>query len=168
MDFIQSESGGIAMALVALALYAGILFWASRRQDKHRWSVVAAATSSGIVVLSINAIARAIGWWDWWGYQLHLLIQIALLLVGTSIIFTLSLTGYRWLETHSRNPLRIYGVISIAVLGPLTVIGDWYNIERGKLAFGGGYTIWQDVLVGQALFWLPVVLYRAIRTANSR
>jgi hypothetical protein len=50
----------------------------------------------------------------------------------------------------------------IIVLVPLTVVGDLYSIERRTLSFGGGYTIWQDVLVGQAAVWLPILLYRAI------
>lgn len=63
---------------------------------------------------------------------------------------------------HSQRPLLIYGLIMIIVLVPLTVLGDLYSIQRGKLSFGGGYTIWQDVLVGQAFVWLPIFLYRAM------
>ena len=96
------------------------------------------------------------------GYALPLIAQAGLLLLGPSVFFAFILTGYRWLVAHSQRPSLIYGLIMIIVLVPLTVLGDLYSIERRKLSFGGGYTIWQDVLVGQAFAWLPIFLYRAI------
>jgi small-conductance mechanosensitive channel len=162
MDFIQSASGGMVMAVGWLFAYLGVLLWARQPHHRDRWLVVTAATAMGVIVFMVNQIARAVGWWDWWGYALPLIVQAGLLLLGPSVFFIFILTGYRWLVAHSQRPLLNYGLIMIIVLVPLTVIGDLYSIERRKLSFGGGYTIWQDVLVGQAFVWLPIFLYRAI------
>ena len=162
MDFIQSASGGMMMALGWLFAYLVVLLWARQPHHSDRWLVLAVATGMGVIVFIVNQIARAVGWWDWWGYALPLTVQAGLLLLGTSVFFTFILTGYRWLVAHSHCPLLIYGLIMIIIIVPLTVLGDLYSIERRKLSFGGGYTIWQDVLVGQAFAWLPIYMYQAI------
>lgn len=163
MDFIQSVSGGMVMAMGGLFAYLGVLLWARQPHHRDRWLVVTAATGTAVMVVLVNVIARAFGWWDWWGYALPLSVQAGLLLLLPSILFTFILMGYRWLVAHSQRPLLWYGLTLIVVLVPLTVLGDLYNIERGKLSLGGGYTIWQDVLLGQALGWFPVLLYRVIQ-----
>jgi hypothetical protein len=117
----------------------------------------------GAIVFLVNLIARAVGWWDWWGYTLPLMVQAGLLLLGPSVFFVFILTGYRWLVAHNQRPLLWYGLIGIAVLIPFTVLADSYSIERGKLSFGKGYTLWQDVIVGQIFIWIPVLLYRRIQ-----
>ena len=96
-------------------------------------------------------------------YELPLVIQAGLLLILPSIFFIFILIGYRWLVTHSQHPLLWYGLIGVSILVPLTVLADRYSIKQGKLAFGGGYVLWQDVLVGQAFFWLPILLYRFVQ-----
>ena len=163
MDFIQSASGGMVMAIGWLFAYLGVLLWARQPHHRDRWLVVTAATGMGVIVFVVNQIARAVGWWGWWGYALPLMVQAGLLLLGPSVFFIFILTGYRWLVAHSQRPSLWYGLTGIVVLVPLTVLGDLYSLERGKLSFGGGYAIWQDVLVGQAFFWLPVLLYRVIQ-----
>jgi hypothetical protein len=163
MDFIQSASGGMVMALGWLFAYLAVLLWARQPHHRDRWLVVVAATGMGAIVFLVNQIAHAIGWWDWWGYALPLIVQASLLWLGPAVFFSFILTGYRWLVAHSQRPLLIYGLIMLILLVPLTVLGDLYSIERSKLSFGGGYTIWQDVLVGQAFAWLPIFLYRAIQ-----
>jgi len=168
MDFVQSAPGGMLMAVGWLFAYLGVLLWARHPQHPDRWLVVLAATAMGGIVFVVNLIARAVGWWGWWGYALPLLVQVGLLLLGPSVFFIFILAGYRWLVAHSQRPLLWYGLTGIAVLVPLTVLGDWYSLKRGKLSFGGGYTIWQDVLVGQAFIWLPVLLYRVIQRWHQK
>jgi hypothetical protein len=163
MDFVQSASGGAITAIGWLVAYLVVLLWAQRPHHRDRWLVVIAATAVGAIFFLTNLSARAVGWWDWWGYSLPLMGQVGLLLLGPSVFFVFVLAGYRWLIDHSQRPLLWFGLIGIAVLVPLTVLGDLYSIERGKLSFGGGYTLWQDILVGQAFIWLPVLLYRLIQ-----
>ena len=137
------------LAAVWLFAYLGLLLWAYQPLHRDRWPVLAAATCMGVIVFLVNRIAYTVGWWGWWGYALPLMVQVGILLLGPAVFFAILLTGYRWLVAHSQRPLLIYGLIMIIVLVPPTVLGDLYSIERGKLSFGGGYTIWQDVLVGQ-------------------
>ena len=162
MDFIQSSYGGVVMAVAWSLAYIGALLWARQPNRRDRWLVVAAATCMGVIVFIVNQIAHAVGWWGWWGYALPLIAQAGLLLLGTSVFFTSLLEGYRWLVSHSQHPLRTYGLIMIVILVPLTVLGDLYGLQRGKLSFGGGYTLWQDMLIGQVFAWLPILLYRGI------
>jgi hypothetical protein len=163
MNFVQSASGGIIMAIGWLLAYLVVLYWARRPHHRDRWLVVIAATAMGAIVFLVNLIARAVGWWGWWGYTLPLMVQAGLLLLGPSVFFVFILTGYRWLVAHNQRPLLWYGLIGIAVLVPFTVLADLYSIERGKLSFGKGYTLWQDVIVGQIFIWIPVLLYRRIQ-----
>ena len=150
------------MAVGWLFAYLGVLLWARQPRHRDRWLVVTAATLMGVIVFVVNQIARAVGWWGWWVYALPLIAQAGLLLLGPSVFFIFILAGYRWLVAHSEHPLLVYGLIMLIVLVPLTVLADWYSLERRTLTFGGGYTIWQDVLVGQAFVWLPVIFYRAL------
>ena len=48
------------------------------------------------------------------------------------------------------------------------MIGDSLAIESGYLAFGAGYTVWLDAVVGVALLSLPVLLYEAQRRRQER
>lgn len=162
MDFVQSASGGLVIAIAGYSSYLGLLLWTRRPHHRDRRLAVAAATGTAILVFLANVMARALGWWDSWVYALPLTVQVGILLMGVSIFLTFLLGGYRWLVAHSQRPLLWYGLILVVVFAPLTVFGDWYNIERGKMSFGGGYTIWQDVLLGQAFFWLPVLFYRLL------
>ena len=168
MEFVQSPSGGSVMAVGCLLAYLAVLLWARQPSHRDRWLVITAATVMGLAVFLVNQIARALGWWGWWGYALPLPVQAALLGLGPAIFFVLLLSGYRWLIAHSRRPFLNYGLIMFIVLVPLTVLADLYGLERQKLAFGGGYTIWHDVLVGQAFAWLPVLLYHAIHRATVK
>lgn len=72
---------------------------------------------------------------------------------------TAILRGFKWLCDRGRHPFLIYGLIAAAVLIPVTVFGDLYSFSRGTLAFGKGYTIVHDVIVGQVMIWAPVVFY---------
>lgn len=49
------------------------------------------------------------------------------------------------------------------VFAPFVVFMDTWALSTSRPALGGGYTIWHDVLVGQAFFELPVLLYEVAR-----
>ena len=163
MDFIQSTSGGIVMAIGGLFAYLMMLLWARQPNKSHRLPILITATGMGVIVFLANQFARAFGLWDWWGYALPLVVQAGLLFILPSIFFTFIVMGYHWLAAHSQHPYLWYGLIGVIVLVPLTVFGDLYNLARGKLAFSRGYTLWQDILLGQAFFWLPVFLYQFVQ-----
>ena len=55
----------------------------------------------------------------------------------------------RWRQLAHRRPLA-------------EVLWQIYD-ESGYLAFGAGYTVWLDAVVGVALLSLPVLLYEAQR-----
>jgi hypothetical protein len=84
------------------------------------------------------------------------------------VFSALLLMGYRWLVRHTRYPALVYGAVLLFVAAPLLVIGDSLAIESGYLAFGAGYTVWLDAVVGVALLSLPVLLYEAQRRRQER
>jgi len=126
-----------------------------------------AAIVTAAVVFSVNMLARANGIWQWYGYQLPLAVQFGMLFALPAVLYTAVLAGYRRLAARSRRPLLAYGCIGLLLLIPVTIAGDLYTMNRGTLSFGKGYTLFHDLLVGQALFWLPVVLYIHFRRVSS-
>ncbi|TMF66358.1 MAG: hypothetical protein E6I20_04270 [Chloroflexi bacterium] len=75
----------------------------------------------------------------------------------------LVLSGYRWLARRSRRAPLLYSLL-LVVLAPLIVGGDTLALSQRYLAFGDGYTIWMDVVVGAAIFALPVLAFELLRS----
>jgi hypothetical protein len=159
MDFVQSPTGGTVIAFTGFAAYLSLVLWARRGLSAGRGPVLLAASFTAAIVAAANVLAYALGLWQWWGYELPLIVQAGMLFCAPATLFALLISGYQWLGGHTRRPLLVYGLVAALVLIPLTVAGDLHNLARGKLAFGGGYAIWMDVLLGQAFLWLPVLLY---------
>ena len=138
--------------------------WVRRPGHADRLPLLAAATGMGCVIAGANVLASAIGWWGGhWSYALPIPLQVSFWVLWITPPMTLVLAGYRWLVAHTRWPHLVYVLIVLGVLAPFTVIADTWALDTGRLSMGGGYAIWHDVLVGQALLWLAVVFYEVAR-----
>lgn len=163
MGMLQSPLGGLIIAAAGFTLLALILVWGLSPGHKDRRAHLFAALVSGGVVFALNMVARASGVWQWYGYQLPLAVQLGMLFALPAALFAAVLAGYRRLAARPRRPTLAYALIGLLLLVPVTVGGDLLSMSRGTLAFGRGYTIWHDIIVGQVLFWLPVLLYSLFR-----
>jgi len=88
------------------------------------------------------------GWWmgAWSGVSLHVVVA-------------------RWLKRRAHHPLQVYAGIVLLFI-PVVLIADPIQIRRGWFEFSGGYTIWTDVLLEQAVMWPPVLLYVWLQRRN--
>jgi hypothetical protein len=164
VDVFQSPAGGLVLALVGVAVYGALVAWARQPGHVDRWPALVAATGMGLVIAAANLGAQAIGWWGGhWSYALPVPLQVSFWVLWIAPFVTLLLAGYRWLVSHVRQPRLVYGLLGLGLLAPFTIVFDIWALNTGRLSMGGGYAIWHDVLVGQALFWLPVLFYEVAR-----
>lgn len=82
-------------------------------------------------------------------------------------VLGLMLLLYRWLAQHRRwLAWMVYGVVLLSLI-PATVRGDRMLIASSALWFAAGYNIWHDVILGEAFFVLPVVVYEFMHRQPS-
>jgi hypothetical protein len=88
------------------------------------------------------------------------LLPLALLTgLKATVYLGLVLLLYRWLAARRLWLARSIYLLLLIALIPATIFGDKMVLRSGVLTFGGGYTIWQDLLVGAVLFALPLISY---------
>jgi hypothetical protein len=168
IEFLHSPLGGAAVVVGAVLAVAGLLAWARRPGDAGRGAVVLSASALGVCVGGLNLVLGTAGVWQACSYRLPLVVLAAMYLLLPIAFGALLLMGYRWLRRHTRYPALVYGAVLIVGVAPLIVIADSLALESGYLAFGPGYTIWMDALVGVALLSLPVLLYEALRRRQEQ
>lgn len=162
-EFLLTPLGGTAAVVAALLGGGGLLVWARQPGHAGRAAVMLSAGAMGLLVALLNLTLAAAGVWQAASYSLPLVVLGATYLLMPMLFFALVLVGYRWLAGRTRRPALLYGAILLVVVVPFVVVIDDWAIERRYLAFGAGYTIWMDALVGMVLFWLPVLLYEGLR-----
>ena len=161
---LQNPIPDLIVVLVVLATSAALLLWARQPGHRDREAYVLAIIGAGILVVIANVFAPAIGWWGGTFFQAPLLILALLTGVGAMGWFALLLMGYRWLANRSpKLALLVSGLIMLVLLPAATVIGDQFGTRSGVVTFGGGYTVWHDVLVGEVFFLAPILLYEVLR-----
>lgn len=164
MDFFQSVAGGVVLTLAGVVVYGALLAWARRPGHADRLPALVAATGMGLVVAAANLGAQALGWWGGhWSYALPAPLQVSFWVLWITPVMTLLLAGYRWLLRHVRRPRLVFALLGLVVFAPFIVVIDTWALSTGRLAMGAGYTIWHDVLVGEAFLWLPVLFYEVAR-----
>jgi hypothetical protein len=168
IEFLHSPLGGAAVVVGAVLACAGLLFWARRPGGAGRSTVVLSASALGVCVAGLNLVLGAAGVWQSCSYGVPLIVLAAMYVLLPIVFFALLLMGYRWLVGHTRYPALVYGAVLLVAVAPLIVIADSLAIESGYLAFGAGYAVWMDALVGVALLSLPVFLYEALRRRQER
>jgi hypothetical protein len=154
----------IVLTTLGVAVPGALVTWVRRPGHADRWPILVAATGVGLVVAAANVLAQALGWWGGhWSYTLPAPLRVSFWMLWITPVMTLLLAGYLWLLRHVRRPRLTYGLLGLMVFAPFVVFMDTWALSTGRLALGGGYTIWHDVLVGQAFFGLPVLLYEVAR-----
>lgn len=167
-DFLATPVGGATVVVAALVGFGLLLLWARQPGATSRGAVVLAASALGIVVAALNVALGGSGVWRSATYALPLVVLAALYLVLPSVFVALLLMGYRWLGRRTDRAAAVYAVFLLAVVAPLIVVGDTLALESGYIAFGAGYTVWGDMLLGVALFALPVLTYEGLRHRQRR
>lgn len=87
------------------------------------------------------------------------------LLYGMSLLgdVALILLGYRWLAARRRwLAVLAYGLLLLALL-PATRLVDQRLLTSGEFIFQHGYTIGWDIVYGEVLFVVPLLLYELLR-----
>ncbi len=164
---LQSRVADAGVMTLALVTAVSLTWWSRRRDRPDRRTFVAAIGSAGVLAVIINLIAPAAGWW---GGRVFDAPRLPLaLLTGLRVISILGLLLllYRWLAARRQwLALLAYGVILVALV-PATIAGDPILLRSGALTFGGGYTIWHDLLLGELFFVLPPALYTLLRRVRQ-
>ena len=161
--FLSTPLGASAIVIVALLACGGLVLWARRPSHPDRGAVLVAAVTLGVVTGLLNLVFGATGIWQSCSYGLPLLVVAAYYLLSPMVFGALVVAGYRWLTRHVRRAGLVYGAFLLVVIAPLIAIGDTVATDNGILAMGGGYMVWMDVVLGVALFWLPVGVYERLR-----
>lgn len=168
IEFLDAPLGGAAVVVAAVLAFVGLLAWARRPGSAGRGAVVLSASVLGLCVAGLNLILGTAGIWQACSYRLPLVVLAAMYLLAPIVLSAVVLMGYRWLVGRTRHPALIYGAALLAVVFPLIVIGDSLAIRSGYLAFGAGYNVWMDALLGMGLLGLPLLAYEALRRGQAR
>jgi len=162
---LQNPLADVLVVLLALATCAALLLWAWQPGHRDRRAYVLAIIGAALLVVSANVAAPAIGWWGGTYLEKAPLLILALL-TGMGVMggFALLLMGYLWLAHRSpKLALLVSGLILLVLFPPAVILGDQFALRSGVLAFGGGYTIWHDLLVGEGFFLALILLYEILR-----
>jgi hypothetical protein len=120
----------------------------------------------GLVLAGANAFAATLGWCGSQTYALP--VPASLDGLWPALFVALVLTGYRWLLAHAQRARQVHGLIVLVVLAPFVVVVGTWRLGTGRVSFGGGSMIWQEVLLGQTLRWLLVLFDEAARRRWAR
>lgn len=162
MQFLSSSIGSVIVLALSLLIFGLTLTWARRAGHEDRRPVFVAALGAGLILAGIDVVALPSGWWTGAWSDVSLIVVVALCALAGTGGFVLWLGSYRWLERHTHHPLWLYTIIVLLFI-PVVLIADPIQIQRGWFEFSGGYTIWTDVLLGQVVMWMPVLLYVWLR-----
>jgi hypothetical protein len=148
--------GGLAIGTAAC-----LIVWA-RQSDHPDYMVLAIALiTTGLLTVLINIIAPVVGWWHGPYFETRI-VPLAVLHFTAPLPFGFILLGYRWLV--ARRPwlaLGLYGALALLMI-PGVVSADTRVLNEGWFAFGNGYQLWHDVLLGVVLFVAPLILYEVL------
>lgn len=167
VQFLQNLPAAWGSVLLALAIFGLSLGWAAQGWSTRR-AVLWAALGASALLVGINLLARALGWWIGPVFEPRPFTVLMLLsfLAGTGA-WVLWLQGYRWLERRSPYPWLIYAAIVLLFI-PIVIVADGWQMGRNQFQMSGGYQIWHDVLLGQLVMWSPVLLYKEIQRRVRR
>jgi hypothetical protein len=161
---LQYPVADVVVVVVGLVTIATLVLWARQSGHCDRTAFVAAITAAGVLLFIANVFAPSIGWWDGTFFKAPLFILALMTAVGAMGLLALLLRRYLWLAARKpKLALLVYGLIRLVLLPASTIIGDLLNARLGLITFGEGYTVSHDVLVGEAFFWSPLILYKVFR-----
>src|SRR5439155_20394518 len=150
----------VLLGAAAVAVLVAVLVWASRPGQTERRLAAAASVIGAAFAVVLNLIFAGLGVWQSTVYTLPPPVLASMLVLGTAVML-LVLSGYRWLARRSRRAPLLYSLL-LVVLAPLIVGGDTLALSQRYLAFGDGYAIWMDVVVGVAILSLSDIAFELL------
>lgn len=165
--FLQSATGAALVELAAVAIVLALLLWARAPGHRTRLLILGAAAILTIPISVFYVVALAAGWWTGEYFMLSPVLQGSALVAAALLAWTVWLAGYQWLADHSDQPVQIYVALSlIVVLG--VAVAHRMNLGRGHILVGPDLTVVLIAIIGAMVFWLPVLLYDALRRNLER
>jgi hypothetical protein len=156
---LKHPGADAAVVVLALATAFSVALWARQPEHSERGPLISAIGAVAGIAVVLNVVAPAVGWWGGKIFDAPLVPLALLTGLRAMLLLGLLLLLYRWLVARRRwLAVLIYLTILLALV-PATYYGDSHFFQSGALAFGGGYTIWTDLMIGEMLFALPPVLY---------
>jgi hypothetical protein len=160
---LQHPVAQAIVAVLALGTVVSLAQWARQPGYPERRAFVLAIICMGGLAVIVNVLAPALGWWGGPVFEGPLLPLALLTGLRAMLLLALLLLLYRWLAARRLwLAWLIYLLILLAVM-PATVVGDEILLRSGVLAFGGGYTVWHDALLGAVGVALLLMLYEFFR-----
>ena len=160
-QLLHNPVADVVVVVVALASITALVLWARQPGHRDRAAFVAAITAVGVLGFIANVFAPTIGWWSGTYFKAPLFILALMTAVGAMGLLALLLRGYLWLAKRSpKLALLVYGLVMLVLLPTATMSGDQIGTNMGVVTFGRGYMVWHDILVGEAFFWSPFILYK--------
>jgi len=151
------------VAVIAFGTIASLALWARQSRHAEREALVVTTISVGVLAIIVNVVAPKEGWWGGPVFEAPLLPLALLTGLRAMFLLGLLLLFYRWIAARRVWLARLtYGLILLALI-PATIFGDQMVLASGVLAFGRGYTVGKDVLVGEFLFAFPPIVYEMLR-----
>ena len=163
-QWVRTPLGAALVIAASLAVAAATLFWAGRRAHADRWSLVLAGVIGAIFVALLNVTLGSAGIWRSTDYTLPPAVLGSFLLLIAALL-TWVVVFYRWLRRRRHAGIVI--AILLGIFAVLTFVGDESALARGYIAFGDGYTVWLDAVVGLAIFIVTVLAYELLRRART-
>lgn len=156
---LQDPVANGVVVVIALGTVLSLIHWAREPGHLHRRPFIAAILAVGGLAVITNLLAPAFGWWGGPVFNAPLLPLALLTGLKATLYLSLLLLLYRWLASRRLWLARLIYLLLLIGMIPATIFGDETVLRSGVLTFGGGYTIWHDVLFGMFLFALPPILY---------
>jgi hypothetical protein len=164
--FARSTLGGVVLVVAAVAALVAVVAWVSPPRHKDRRVTAAAAVCTPVLLVILNVILGKLGVWQSTLYTLPpvaLVSTTVLFAAAVTVVMLLILSGYRAAASRGRRAALIYSLLLVVIIAALIVLIDTVALTEHYVAFGHGYTIWMDVVVGVVTLGLPVLVFEQLQ-----
>jgi hypothetical protein len=164
--FARSTLGGVVLVIAAVAALVVLVAWVSRPRHTDRRVAAAAAVCAPALLVLLNVILGKRGVWQSTLYTLPpvaLVSTTVLFVAAVTVMMLLILSGYRAAASRGRRAALMYSLLLVVIVAALIVLVDTVALTEHYVAFGHGYTIWMDVVVGVVTLGLPVLVLELLQ-----
>jgi hypothetical protein len=153
------------LIVVSCAFAAVVTIVAIRsRPDARAWLGASATVSGGMALM--NVVAASLGLWVGPAFEGRAFVVLVLATALGGLPGTAAwIGGYRLLRRWTSRPLLAYAAVALPFF-PLVFVIDAWQMQRNEFAMAGGYQVWHDAVLGQAVMWAPPLLYEALSRWN--
>jgi len=160
--FVQNPLGSFAVLALAVVTAGCLALWARKPGEPDRLPFVVAVLGSAALVTAAFVLGLLFGWWKGPIFDAPLLPLTLLAGLKASLLLTLYLVLYRWLARRRLWLARLIYLLLVIAQSFGTIRGDEMVIAQGAMAFGGGYTVWHDVVLATIFLLLPLFVYELL------